>query len=159
MVDFKYLEQGIRVRGQWYPILKMQWVEGFVLNEFVRDNLDKKPILQALGQIWLRMARRCARRTSPTAICSTATSCSCPAARANSLAVKLIDYDGMCVPSLAGTKSGEVGHPAYQHPRAAAHAEPITKEVDRFSLLSIATALRCLTVGGRSLVGALRQRR
>src|SRR5207244_12354749 len=25
-VDFSYLEQGIRVRGQWYPILKMQWV-------------------------------------------------------------------------------------------------------------------------------------
>ena len=34
-VDFSYLEQGIRVRGQWFPVLKMQWVEGFTLNEFV----------------------------------------------------------------------------------------------------------------------------
>ena len=40
-----------------------------------------------------------------------------PGASANSLAVKLIDYDGMCVPALAGSKSGEVGHPAYQHPQ------------------------------------------
>src|SRR4051812_25969828 len=27
-VDFNYLEEGIRVHGRWYPILKMQWVEG-----------------------------------------------------------------------------------------------------------------------------------
>ncbi|MGH7224192.1 MAG: hypothetical protein ACRELF_13255, partial [Gemmataceae bacterium] len=108
MVDFKFLEKGIRVRGQWYPILKMQWVEGFVLNEFVRDNLDKKPILQALGQIWL------------------------------------------CVPSLVGTTSGEVGHPAYQHPERL-RTGAYNQEVDRFSLLSIAAALRCLAVGGRAL--------
>ena len=34
MVDFNYLDQGIKVRGQWFPILKMHWVEGFTLNEF-----------------------------------------------------------------------------------------------------------------------------
>src|SRR4051794_34604409 len=26
-VDFRYLEEGIKIHGQWYPILKMQWVE------------------------------------------------------------------------------------------------------------------------------------
>src|SRR5262249_49690703 len=26
-VDFHYLEQGIRVGGQWYPVVKMRWVE------------------------------------------------------------------------------------------------------------------------------------
>ena len=41
MVDFSYLEQGIRVRGAWYPILKMQWVEGFALNQFVREHADQ----------------------------------------------------------------------------------------------------------------------
>ncbi|HEY7155683.1 MAG TPA: PA14 domain-containing protein, partial [Gemmataceae bacterium] len=73
-----------------------------------------------------------------------------PGSTANSLAVKLIDYDGMCVPSLAGTKSGEVGHPAYQHPERL-RTGAYDQEVDRFSLLSIAVALRCLAVGGRSL--------
>ncbi len=150
MVDFQYLEQGIRVRGQWFPILKMQWVEGFVLNEFVRDNLDKKPILQALGQIWLRMARRL--REAKMAHCDLqhGNVLFVPGSSANSLAVKLIDYDGMCVPALAGTKSGEVGHPAYQHPERL-RTGAYNQEVDRFSLLSIATALRCLTIGGRSL--------
>src|SRR5438067_13833174 len=32
-VDFEFLERGIRIRGDWYPVLKMQWVEGFLLNE------------------------------------------------------------------------------------------------------------------------------
>src|SRR4051794_14422056 len=27
-VGFEFLPEGIRVRGQWYPILKMEWVEG-----------------------------------------------------------------------------------------------------------------------------------
>src|SRR5262249_22219220 len=46
MVDFTFLPQGIRVRGQWYPVLKMQWVEGFQLNCFVKDNLGKPQVLQ-----------------------------------------------------------------------------------------------------------------
>src|SRR5712692_9870021 len=29
-VDFDYLPRGIRVGGQCYPVLKMQWVEGFL---------------------------------------------------------------------------------------------------------------------------------
>src|SRR6266853_3134136 len=27
MVDFSFLDQGMRVMGKWYPVLKMQWVE------------------------------------------------------------------------------------------------------------------------------------
>ena len=57
MVDFTYLEQGIRSRGDWYPILKMQWVEGLTLNEFVKDNAgqaaspgDALPDLGEAGQ-------------------------------------------------------------------------------------------------------------
>jgi regulation of enolase protein 1 (concanavalin A-like superfamily) len=150
MVDFQYLEQGIRVRGQWYPILKMQWVEGFVLNEFVREQLDNKPILQALGQIWLRMARRL--RDARIAHCDLqhGNVLLVPGRTAQSLAVKLIDYDGMCVPALVGSKSGELGHPAFQHPERL-ETGAYNPEIDRFSLLGIATALRCLTVGGRSL--------
>jgi hypothetical protein len=58
MVDFTYLERGLRVRGEWYPILKMQWVEGFTLNQFVKDNLTKPPLLDVLGQIWIKLAEK-----------------------------------------------------------------------------------------------------
>ena len=40
-VEFQYLEQGIRVRGEWFPILKMRWVEGLTLNDFVEEHLQR----------------------------------------------------------------------------------------------------------------------
>ena len=52
----------------------------------------------------------------------------------------------MYVPALAGTRSGEVGHPAYQHPQRLREGI-YNAEVDRFSHLVIYTAIRCLMVG------------
>ena len=63
-----------------------------------------------------------------------------------SLALRLIDYDGMYVPALAGSPSGELGHPAYQHPQRLREGT-YNAEVDRFSHLAIYTAIRCLMVG------------
>ena len=57
--------------------------------------------------------------------------------------MKLIDYDGMWVPALAGNKSGEVGHPCYQHPQRLREGT-YSLEVDRFPQLVVATALRAL---------------
>ena len=32
LVEFTYLAQGIRVGGQWHPVVKMEWVEGVPLH-------------------------------------------------------------------------------------------------------------------------------
>jgi len=149
-VDFKYLEKGIQIRGQWYPILKMQWVEGFTLNEFVRQHLDKPAMLDGLMQIWTRMARRLREAHLAHADLQHGNVLLVPGSTASSLAVKLIDYDGMFVPALAGKQSGEVGHPAYQHPQRLREGT-YNPEVDRFPLLVISAALRCLMAGGREL--------
>ena len=149
-VDFSYLEQGIRVAGQWHPVLKMQWVEGLTLNQFVGKYLDKPGMLEALCQIWTRMATRL--RAAEVAHCDLqhGNILLVPGAGANSLALKLIDYDGMWTPALAKVKSGEVGHANYQHPQRVREGT-YSAEVDRFPLLLIATALRALTVKGKTL--------
>ncbi|HKB35291.1 MAG TPA: hypothetical protein VKD72_02490, partial [Gemmataceae bacterium] len=149
-VDFQYLEQGIRIRGQWYPILKMRWVEGLLLNEFVRDNLDKPALLQSLSQIWVRMARRLREADAAHCDLQHGNVLLVPGAKNTSLAVKLIDYDGMFVPALARSNSGEVGHANYQHPSRAREGT-YSLEVDRVPLLVVATALRGLIIGGRGL--------
>ena len=64
--------------------------------------------------------------------------------------MRLIDYDGMCVPALTLLKSGRGGPPAYQHPQRLREGI-YSLEVDRFPHLVIYTALRGLIVGGRSL--------
>ena len=149
-VEFQYLVQGIRVRGDWFPILQMRWVDGFLLNEFVRDNLDKPALLGNLGLIWCRMAKRLRDAGVAHADLQHGNVILVPGSKASSLAVKLIDYDGMFVPALANKKSGEVGHPNYQHPQRLRDGT-YTAQVDRFPLLVVATALRALTVGGREL--------
>src|SRR5436190_16606878 len=149
-VDFQYLAQGIRIQGCCYPILKMQWVEGFLLNEFVRNNLDKPVLLDKLGQIWLRMGKRLREAEVAHADLQHGNVILVPGSRASALAVKLIDYDGMFVPALARTRSGEVGHPAYQHPQRLRQGI-YNAEVDRVPLLAIACALRALAVNGKAL--------
>jgi serine/threonine protein kinase len=149
-VDFNYLEQGIRVAGKWFPALKMQWVEGLSLNQFVARAADKPATLEALLQVWARMAGYL--RAAEVAHCDLqhGNVLLVPGAGASSLALKLVDYDGTWVPALAGHQSGEVGHPSYQHP-ARAREGTYGPEVDRFSLLLVATALRALMTGGRAL--------
>jgi WD40 repeat protein len=149
-VEFHYLPQGIRIRGTWYPVLKMRWVEGLTLNAFVRDSLDKPVLLDALGQIWLRMARRLHEADVAHGDLQHGNVLLVPGRTPQALAVKLIDYDGMWVPALASSPSGEVGHPNYQHPQRL-RASAYGPEVDRFPLLVVATALRCIRFGGRSL--------
>ena len=39
-VEFEYLEQGILVAGDWYPLVKMEWVNGEPMNKFVESNLN-----------------------------------------------------------------------------------------------------------------------
>ena len=55
-VGFKYLVEGIRIRAEWFPLLKMEWVEGFTLNEFVRANAGKPNYLHALMQMWGKLS-------------------------------------------------------------------------------------------------------
>jgi hypothetical protein len=150
IVDFTFLEQGLRVRGQWYPVLKMQWVEGLTLNEFVRQYADKPAMLEALLQIWVRMATRLRGAGVAHADLQHGNVLLVPGSTSNSLAVKLVDYDGMFVPALTGGDSGEVGHPCYQHPQRMTE-RIYSLEVDRFPLLLVATALHAVKVGGRAL--------
>jgi len=149
-VDFSYLEKGIQIRGQWYPILKMPWVEGLLLNQFVHNHLDQPALLEALLHSWVRLGRGLSEARLAHADLQHANVLVVPGSAASAPAIKLIDYDGMIVPALAGRNSGEAGHPAYQHPQRLRDGT-CGPEVDRFSLLVVAAALRCLAVGGRAL--------
>jgi formylglycine-generating enzyme required for sulfatase activity len=149
-VDFNFLEEGIRVRGRWFPVLKMQWVEGLTLNQFVGRYADKPASLESLLQIWLRLSKYL--RAARVSHCDLqhGNVLLVPGTGANSLALKLVDYDGMWVPALAGSRSGEVGHPSYQHPHRL-RDQTYSLDVDRFPLLLIATGLRAVMVQGRAL--------
>ena len=102
------------MRGQWYPILKMGWVEGEPLNLYVEKNLTHASLLRDLDREFAKMVRDLRRFFIAHGDLQ----------HGNVLVVngklKLVDYDGMFVPDLDGLPSHELGHPNYQHPARSA---------------------------------------
>ncbi len=150
MVDFQYLQDGIRIRGDWYPVLKMRWVEGLTLNAFLKDHADKPQILERLSAMWQKLARELRRAHLAHADLQHGNVLLIPGGKTGVLSVRLIDYDGMYVPALARSRPGEVGHANFQHPDRAGKGA-YDAEIDRFPHLVIYTALRALAAGGRAL--------
>jgi hypothetical protein len=150
MVEFQFLARGIAVQGEWYPVVKMQWVEGFSLNGFVRDNVNRPAVLQNLCEIWERLAAKLFEAHVAHCDLQHGNVLLVPGAKARSLSVRLVDYDGMYVPSCKGMKSYEMGHASYQHPLRLKNGF-YGPEIDRFSHLVIYTAMRALIAGGKPL--------
>src|SRR5438105_9120604 len=97
MVDFDYLDQGVRVRGAWYPVLKMRWVEGLTLSEFLREYADKPSVLERLAHLWAKLARQLRGAAVAHGDLQHGNVLLVPATKAQALALRLIDYDGLYV--------------------------------------------------------------
>lgn len=137
-VPCRYIENGIRVGSQVYPVVMMRWANGRTLARFVEDHLDNPDALRTL----------CATLSDLLETLEAASIAHGDWQHDNLIVseegrrVVLVDYDGMYVPDLAGQPSPERGHPNYQHPaRSAAHYGP---GLDRFACLVMQTALLAL---------------
>ena len=61
LVGFDYLPNELLVRGERYPVLKMDWVQGLRLDEFLLDcfeNGTAKGTLPVLCGMWVKLAQR-----------------------------------------------------------------------------------------------------
>ncbi|HSN93399.1 MAG TPA: hypothetical protein VLS93_19365 [Anaeromyxobacteraceae bacterium] len=136
MTRFHYLRDGIRVKGNAFPLVKMEWVQGALLDRHVEGRLGKPRELAGLRDRW----RALVRDLEAAKIAHGDLQHGNVLVRGDDLL--LIDYDGMWVPSLAGRKATESGHRAYQHPaRGEAHFGPW---LDRFSALVVYLSLAAL---------------
>jgi hypothetical protein len=138
MVGFRFIQRGIRVRGQWYPVLKMEWVHGELLHEAVRKHLASPAVIADFARKWLDLCKSL----------KSAGIAHGDFQHGNILVVdgqfRLIDYDGMYVPTFAGKESHEVGHPNYQHPRRG--PDQFGPDLDNFSSWVIYLSLVALSV-------------
>ena len=149
-IGFSFHAEGVRVRGEWYPALKMEWVDGLLLNQVVREQAGNPRALDALGLMWARLCKRLRDAGVAHADLQHGNVLLVPGAKPGTFGLKLIDYDGMYVPALGNTPSGESGHPNFQHPGRAGKAV-YSPDLDRFPHLVIATALKGLAVLGPAL--------
>jgi hypothetical protein len=138
MVDFTYLQRGIRIRSERYPVVKMQWAQGDPLHMYVQKNLGNPQVLTSLARQWVEMVRslqqvRIAHGDLQHGNVLVVNS-----------ALKLVDYDGMFVPTLSGKRSTELGQPNYQHPRRT--EIDFGPELDSFSGWVIYVSLVALSI-------------
>jgi hypothetical protein len=132
-VGFSFLPQGIRLRGQWFPIVKMDWLEGSRLDVFVAQHLNDPHALLEITRQFLLLAQSLRQANIAHGDLQ----------HGNLLVVnrqlRLLDYDGMFVPTLAGRPSNELGQPNYQHP--ARSARDYGPHLDNFSVWVITLSL------------------
>jgi hypothetical protein len=137
-VEAKYLEEGIKVNGRAYPIIKMRWLEGEPLNVYLSKNYTQKTKVEKLLSDFVNLINELDRYGIAHGDL-----------QHGNIIVKndslyLIDYDGMYFPELASLKTNEIGHINYQHPkRSASH---YNQYIDRFSAIVIYIGLKAITL-------------
>ena len=134
-VHFEYVERGISVRGDWYPMVKMEWVDGELLSRFVGSRLDEPDTLRRVAAQW---------RGGPVASLRGLRIAHNDLQHGNVLvqrdgSIRLVDYDGIFLPKFRGEQSSELGHKNYQHPERS--SEHYDETVDNFSSLVIYLSL------------------
>lgn len=133
MVNFEYQPEGVRIGGSWYPLMKMEWIEGDTLEQYILRNVRDSEKMERLCEQFLQM--ECDLRKSGIAhgdlqhgnIIVT-----------ESGVLRLVDYDGLYLPTMTD-QSTEKGHANYQHPRR--QLDSSHPNIDNFSALVIYTSL------------------
>ncbi|MEO0947133.1 MAG: hypothetical protein AAFY11_03135 [Cyanobacteria bacterium J06641_5] len=141
-VGCQYIEEGIRVLGSCYPVVKMEWVEGSNLKRFIKQNLDFSDRLQKLASRWQDLAKNL--QQGKLAHGDLQHGNILVVERRNDLELKLIDYDSLYFERDGNSIEDRVkGLPDYQHPLR----ESLKKqclEIDFFPQLVIYTSILAL---------------
>ncbi|MEU9299383.1 hypothetical protein [Streptomyces sp. NPDC048269] len=136
-LGFEYLPDAVRVGGDLFPVLKMDWIEAVTLSAWLDTHHGHSAAVD-------RLAGRFAELTADLAAHGIAHG---DLQHGNLLVAgdgtfRLVDYDGMYVPALAGHGGTERGHRNYQSP--ARGNDDFGADLDRFSSWVIFLALKAV---------------
>jgi hypothetical protein len=144
LVDFEYRDRGIRSAGdgKWYPLILMEWVQGETLFNWLRARCleGHREALAQIADRWLEAVQELSDNSISHGDLQHGN-----VMVTSAWQIKLVDYDGMCVPPLVGRRNLEVGVEPYQH-RDRGAATLLSLDLDNFSALVIYVALRALSL-------------
>ncbi len=98
-VPFHYLEQGIRVKGSWFPIVKMNWVHGDTLDVYLHRNYKNTSSVQMLRDQFARLSNDLDQAGIAHGDLQHGNIIVTPQG------LRLVDYDALYVPTLKGFRS------------------------------------------------------
>ena len=143
ITSVKYMEKELFVDSQCeedeFPVLLMDWVEGETMETYIAANYHNQSAMSMLcyrfGKMaaWLRSQSFAHGDVKPDNII----------VRPDGSLV-LVDYDGMFVPAMKGSKSPTIGTKDFSHPLRT--MDDFDETIDDFSLASIALSLKAISM-------------
>ena len=148
ITSVKYMEKELFVDSQCeedeFPVLLMDWVEGETMEAYIAANYHNQSAMSMLcyrfGKMaaWLRSQSFAHGDVKPDNII----------VRPDG-SLTLVDYDGMFVSSVKGSKSPTVGTKDFCHPLRT--VDDFDETIDDFSLASIALSLKAISMNSTLL--------
>ena len=143
ITSVKYMEKELFVDSQCeedeFPVLLMDWVDGETMEAYIAANYHNQSAMSMLcyrfGKMaaWLRTQSFSHGDIKPDNII----------VRPDG-SLSLVDYDGMFVPSMKGSKSPTIGTRDFSHPLRT--VDDFDETIDDFSLASIALSLKAISM-------------
>ena len=143
ITSVKYMEKELFVDSQCeedeFPVLLMDWVDGETMEAYIAANYHNQSAMSLLcyrfGKMaaWLRSQSFAHGDVKPDNII----------VRPDG-SLTLVDYDGMFVPSMKGSKSPTVGTKDFSHPLRT--VDDFNETIDDFSLASIVLSLKAISM-------------
>ena len=143
ITSVKYMEKELFVDSQCeedeFPVLLMDWVDGETMEAYIAANYHNQSVMSMLGYrfgkmaAWLRTQSFAHGDIKPDNII----------VRPDG-SLTLVDYDGMFVPSMKGSKSPTIGTKDFCHPLRTVN--DFDETIDDFSLASIALSLKAISM-------------
>ena len=148
IISVKYMEKELFVDSQCeedeFPVLLMDWVDGETMEAYIAANYQNQSAMSLLcyrfGKMaaWLRSQSFAHGDVKPDNIMIRPDG-----------SLTLVDYDGMFVSSMKGSKSPTIGTKDFSHPLRT--MDDFDETIDDFSLASIALSLKAISMNSTLL--------
>lgn len=138
-VEFEYLPMGVQVDNCWFPALKMEWVEGDTLLQWLDSHCQERKSVQAVAGRFKDLMESLSAAGIEHGDLQHGNILVAPDGT-----LRLVDYDGFYVPALSGLMGTELGHRNYQSPER--RVEDFGPGVDNFSAWVIYLSLSAVAI-------------
>lgn len=138
--DFIYDENGLLVNGELTDTIRMEWLDGILLKDYIEKHLNDKAKLESFANDFLEMTK-----TLREAKISHGDLQEGNILVDDSGIIRLVDYDSICIPEIEGQKELVAGLKGYQHPsrfknsKASLKADYFSELIIYISILGIAS--------------------
>lgn len=138
LVDFDYVDEGIAVDGNKYPISYMEWIEGKTFSLFIDENINNAGVMNTLADKFLVMVKELHSKNISHGDLQDGNII--VAQNSSAFDLKLVDYDCIYAPTLQNWNNQDdlQGVPDYQHPKRYKRSN---EKADYFSELVIYLSL------------------